>query len=62
MGLINKSSLLISVDMSRSKDGLLKELNEVCNLCEVLSQKASALRFAIEAVAVNDADTEKPES
>ena len=62
MGLINKNSLLIAVDMSRSKDGLLKELNEVCNLCEELFQKASALRFAIEAVAVNGAETEKPES
>ena len=62
MGVINKNSLLISVDMSRSKDGLLKELNEVCNLCEELSQKASALRFAIEAVAINGVESEKPES
>ena len=62
MGLINKSSLLISVDMSKSKDGLLKELNEICNLCDELSRKSSALRFALEAVTVDGDEKEKPES
>ncbi len=62
MGLTVKNSLLISVDMSKSKDGVLKELNDICNLCDELSRKSSALRFALEAVAIDNDETEKPES
>lgn len=62
MGIVNKNNLLISVDMSKSKDGLLKELNEICNLCDELSRKSSALRFALEAVVTNGDEAERPES
>ena len=61
MGLTVKNSLLISADIGKSNDGLLKELNEICDLCDELSRKSSALRFALEAVAIDGDEAEKPE-